>query len=455
MTTEQILKLQKNFFDEGNTLPYAVRKRYLIQLRKAVVLHEEEIYTALNQDLGKSRTESYMCEIGLVLSDLKYQIKHLKSFMKKKRKRTPLAQFKSKSYIQPSPRGNTLIISPWNYPVLLSLEPLTGAIAAGNTVILKPSEYSEATSMVLKKIIEEVFPAEYAAVVLGNAEVSSELLQQDFDYIFFTGGTNIGKKVAAEAGKRLIPFTLELGGKSPVIVDSTAKLRLAAKRIIFGKLLNCGQTCVAPDYVLVEETVKTELISELIYWIKRLYPEYLENPDYGKIINLKHFNRIAGYISDSSKIIYGGGTNAELLKIEPTILTPDLEDSVMQEEIFGPLLPVISYRSHEELLSILKRNPHPLALYLFSEDKRNIRYITQRVSFGGGCINDTIIHLATNSLPFGGVRSSGIGSYHGRKSFEAFSHEKSILNKASWLDLPIRYTPYTKMKTKLIKKFIK
>ncbi len=455
MKVEEIIDKQKKYFLDGATLPYKIRKSYLKKLKESILKHEADIYAALQEDLGKTSTESYMCEVGLVLSDLRYQIKHLKSFMKSKRKKTPLAQFKAKSYIQPSPRGNVLIISPWNYPFLLSIEPLVGAVAAGNTIILKPSEYSMATSEIIKQIVEEVFSKEYVCVLLGDLEVSQNLLSHEFDYIFFTGGTRIGKKVYEAASQYLTPVTLELGGKSPVIVDSTAKLKLAAKRIIFGKLLNCGQTCVAPDYVLVEESIKSELISYLIYWIKRLYPDYLSNKDYGRIVNTKHFERILRYLNDKSKILYGGNSDLEHLKIEPTLLESSLEDLVMQEEIFGPILPIISFQNKEELLSIISKNPNPLALYMFSSSSKNIEFITSRVSFGGGCINDTIIHLATNTLPFGGVRGSGIGNYHGKKSFDIFTHYKSIVNKANWIDLPIRYTPYTNKKTKLIKLFLK
>lgn len=454
MGLDELLEAQKKYFEAGNTLSYSARKTSLLRLKEAILKHTGEIYQALQQDLGKSETESYMCEVGLVLSDLQYQLKHLKGNMKIKRKRTPLAQFRAKSYQKPSPYGNTLIISPWNYPILLSLEPLVGAIAAGNTVLLKPSEYSEASSMVLKNIIEQAFPASHVAVILGDSTVSSTLLEREFDYIFFTGGTKIGKIVYEAACRHLTPVTLELGGKSPVIVDESAKISLAAKRIVFGKFINCGQTCVAPDYAVVHESKKQEFIKALIYWIQRLYPKGLENQDYGKIIHDRHWHRLMNYM-DKSKILYGGKGALGSLKIEPTLLEADLDDAVMQEEIFGPILPILSYRNTDELFFILSRHAHPLALYVFSENKKNIERITSRVSFGGGCINDTIIHLATNELPFGGIRESGIGSYHGKKSFESFSHMKSIVAKASWLDLPIRYTPYTRNKTKLIQWFMK
>ncbi|MCM1131696.1 MAG: aldehyde dehydrogenase [Roseburia sp.] len=454
MEIEELLMKQKEFFEQGKTLSYKTRKNYLIQLKNKINQYKPKLYQAIYKDLNKSETEAFMCEIGLVLSDLNYQIKHLKKNMKKKHKKTPLAQFKGKSYIEPSPYGNTLIISPWNYPILLSLEPFVGAIAAGNTVILKPSEYSLETSDVLKELISEVFPEEYATVVLGDAIVASKLLDNEFDYIFFTGGTKIGKKVALAASKYLTPMTLELGGKSPVIVDDTAKINLAAKRIVFGKFLNAGQTCVAPDYVLVCESKKEELVQALTSWIKKFYPNSLENSSYVKMINERHFNRVMNYIN-TSKVIYGGNSSKDILKIEPTLLDSSLDELVMQEEIFGPALPILTYKTNDELLNTICKHPNPLALYIFSTKKKNINWIISHVQFGGGCVNDTIIHLATNELPFGGVRQSGIGSYHGKKTFETFSHYKSILSKANWIDLPIRYTPYTKKKRKLIQFFIK
>lgn len=454
MEIEELIKKQKEFFDQGRTLNYKTRKNYLIQLKNKIIQYKPKLFQAIYKDLNKSETEAFMCEIGLVLSDLNYQMKHLKKNMKKKNKKTPLAQFKGKSYIEPSPYGNTLIIAPWNYPILLALEPFVGAIAAGNTVILKPSEYSVETSAVLKELIAEVFPIEYAAVVLGDAQVASKLLDNEFDYIFFTGGTSIGKKVYAAASKYLTPVTLELGGKSPVIVDDTAKINLAAKRIVFGKFLNAGQTCVAPDYVVVHESKKESLVQALTFWMKKLYPNCLENSSYVKIINERHFNRILNLIQ-TSKVIFGGNSSLDTLKIEPTLVEANLEDAVMQEEIFGSVLPILTYKTNEDLLAILREHPNPLALYIFSTKKKNIHWLTSHIQFGGGCVNDTIIHLATNELPFGGVRQSGIGSYHGKKSFETFSHYKSILSKANWIDLPIRYTPYTKKKRKLIQFFMK
>lgn len=450
----KILEQQRKFFNDGNTLSFKTRKRYLLTLKEKIKEYENELYDGIYRDLNKSKTETYMCEIGLVLNDISYQIKHLNKNGRIKKKKTPLSQFKSKSYILPVPYGNTLIISPWNYPILLSLQPLVGAIASGNTTILKLSEYSRNTNEVIIKIINKVFPKEYVSIVLGDYKVAEELLKLDFDYIFFTGSINVGKKVAIAAGEKLIPTTLELGGKSPVIVDETAKLDLACKRIIFGKYLNSGQTCVAPDYIIVKDEIKDKLIHTLIKYINLLYPDSLNNLDYVKIINEKHFDRLLNYIN-SSNVIFGGKYDRTKLKIEPTLVLGTLESKVMQEEIFGPILPILEYSNNNDLLSIIKRNPNPLALYLFSNNKKNINFITKNISFGGGCINDTVIHLANHNIAFGGIRQSGIGSYHGDKSFETFSHYKSILKKANWFDLPMRYTPYTKNKDKIIKMFLK
>lgn len=455
MDINKLFENQREYFLNGNTLDYKKRKSYLIKLKECLHKLESKFYEAIQKDLGKSKAETYMCEIGLIFSDLGYQIKHLRKNMKKVKKSTPLSQFKAKSYIQPSPYGNTLIISPWNYPILLSLQPLVGAIAAGNTVILKPSEISSATSQVLKELIDAVFPNEFVSVVLGDKAVASQLLEFKFNYIFFTGGSKVGKEVAICAARNLIPVTLELGGKSPVIVDHTANLNLAAKRIIFGKFLNAGQTCVAPDYLLIEENVKDKFIILLKYWINKLYPKALENDEYVKIINEHHFNRLTSFLSDKEKILYGGNFDSTVMKIEPTILEADLKSDVMLDEIFGPILPVLTFFRNEDIFQAIEKNSHPLALYLFSKNKKFIHDVTTKLSFGGGCINDTIVHLATNNLPFGGVGSSGIGSYHGKKSFETFSHYKSILVKSDKIDLPFRYTPYTKNKKKLVRFFLK
>ena len=347
------------------------------------------------------------------------------------------------------------MLAPWNYPFLLAIEPLVGAVASGNVVVLKPSEFAPQTALIMQKIIANAFLPEHATTILGEADVATQLVSLKWDYIFFTGGTKIGQLVYEAASHNLTPVTLELGGKSPVIVDQTANLKLAARRIVFGKFLNCGQTCVAPDYLLVQESVANQLINLLKDNIKLLYNEALTNKDYGNIINERQYKRLLGYLKDAN-IIFGGKVDASTRKIEPTLLFPvDSNSSVMKEEIFGPILPIITYQHEEEIYSTVAKSPTPLALYLFSTNKKMIREITTKISFGGGCINDTIIHLATSYMPFGGVGNSGIGSYHGNKSFATFTHFKSIVNKSNLLDLPIRYTPYTKLKTKMIKMFLK
>lgn len=451
----KIIEEQKKYFASGKTLAYEARKNCLTKLRQEILRQEEAICEALKADLGKSATESYMSEIGMVLDDIRFQLKHLKRNMRNKRVKTPLAQFLAKSYVKPSPYGQVLVLAPWNYPFLLAIEPLVGAVASGNVVVLKPSEFAPQTALIMQKIIANVFLPEHATTILGEADVATQLVSLKWDYIFFTGGTKIGQLVYEAASHNLTPVTLELGGKSPVIVDQTANLKLAARRIVFGKFLNCGQTCVAPDYLLVQESVANQLINLLKNNIKLLYNEALTNKNYGNIINERQYKRLLGYLKDAN-IIFGGKVDASTRKIEPTLLFPvDSNSSVMKEEIFGPILPIITYQHEEEIYSIVAKSPTPLALYLFSTNKKMIREITTKISFGGGCINDTIIHLATSYMPFGGVGNSGIGSYHGNKSFATFTHFKSIVNKSNLLDLPIRYTPYTKLKTKMIKMFLK
>lgn len=453
---EKLVEKQRAYFAEGKTLPVQERIRALERLGQALKSSEAELCRALRADLGKSRTESYMCEIGLTLSELGYVKKHLRSWSKDRRVRTPLSQFHARSFTVQEPYGVVLVMSPWNYPVLLTLEPLIGALAAGNCCVVKPSAYSPETSSVMAKILRSVFPEEYVAVVEGGRQENQGLLAQKFDYIFFTGGVNVGKLVMEKASAHLTPVTLELGGKSPCIIDETANLKLAARRLAFGKYLNCGQTCVAPDYVLVHEKVKERFLGYVKEEIVRMYGERpLENPDYGKIVNRKHFDRLLG-LMNPEKLVFGGESREESLQIAPAVLdgvTP--EDAVMQEEIFGPLLPILTVRSMEEALSFVNDRPKPLAFYIFTQDKKVEQMFLRRASFGGGCVNDTIIHLATSAMGFGGVGNSGMGSYHGKKSFDTFSHEKSIVKKYNWIDLPMRYQPYTEQKEKMIRTFLK
>ena len=445
MNIDEILQRQRAFFQSGATLDVDFRIRALKKLRGAVDRYEKEISAALTADLGKSDFEGFMCETGLVRSELSYMIRHTRRFAREKTVYTPLAQFASRSFRKPSPYGNVLIMSPWNYPFLLTIDPLADAIAAGNTAIVKPSAYSPATSAVIEKIITECFGPEYVAVVTGGRKENARLLEKKFDLVFFTGSQNVGKEVLRHTAETLTPAVLELGGKSPCIVDSTAKLKLAAKRIVFGKYLNCGQTCVAPDYILCHESVKDALVGEIRAQIKAQYGEDpLKNSDYGKIINRKHFDRVRALI-DTQKTVIGGEAKEDTLQIAPTVMdNVTWNDAVMQEEIFGPVLPVLTFRDFKEVYEMLADKPKPLALYLFSEDKTRIQEVTARCRYGGGCVNDCVIHLATSSMGFGGVGESGMGAYHGKTGFDTFSHTKSIVDKKTWMDLPMRYQPYNR-----------
>lgn len=459
MTREQIDHLtarQRAFFATGATLDLEFRIQALKKLQQALTRQESTIAQALHADLGKSAPESYMCETGLVLSEIRYLLAHIRRFAREQWAPTPLAQFASRSYRKPSPYGVTLIMSPWNYPLLLALEPLVDALAAGNTAIVKPSAYSPATSQLLQELLSSLYPEEYVAVVTGGREENAHLLEQKFDYIFFTGSKSVGRLVLEKAAPHLTPVTLELGGKSPCIVDATADLALAARRIVFGKFLNCGQTCVAPDYIVCHTSVRDELLSHLKAEIRRQYGgDYRTNPLYGKIITAHHFQRITALI-DPGKVVCGGHFDPDTQKIEPTLLSGvTWEDAVMGEEIFGPVLPILTFDSMDSVISDINARETPLALYLFSQDKATIRRVTARCAFGGGCVNDCIIHLATSYMPFGGMGESGMGAYHGKTGFDTFSHYKSIVDKKTWLDLPMRYQPYTDLGKSLIRKFLR
>ena len=447
----RIVEKQRVFFESGKTFDLGFRKAALKRLERAISELEGEICEALAKDLGKSRTEGYMCEVGLTLGEIREQRRNLRRWSRTERTGAGLANFPAKGYIVQEPYGTVLIMSPWNYPFMLAIEPLAGAIAAGNCCVIKPSAYSPATSAVIAKLIRKTFPEGYVTVIEGGRKENAELLEQRFDYIFFTGSVSVGKLVMEKAAAHLTPVSLELGGKSPCIVDNTAKIPLAARRIVFGKFLNCGQTCVAPDYVLVEESVKEELLKELIRWTKKMCGDALENADYGRIINKKHFERVRALI-DERHVVFGGEAREETLQIQPTILFPVSEtDACMQEEIFGPILPVIPVKDMEAARAFVKRRPHPLACYVFTNSRRTERMFMKETAFGGGCINDTIMHLTPSKLPFGGVGSSGMGSYHGKKSFETFSHAKSILKKSTFLDVTARYQPYKGWKRLLIR----
>ena len=460
MTNQEIqalLEKQRTYYRSGATVPVGFRIEQLKKLYAAVKKHQNEINDALTADLGKSRYEGFMCESGLVLTEISYMIKHTKRFAKRKTVATPLAQFHSHSYKQPVPYGNTLIMSPWNYPFLLALDPLANAIAAGNTAIVKPSAYSPATSKIVEKIIVECFPPEYVAAVTGGRAENTALLDQKFDFIFFTGSQSVGKEVLRHAAEHLTPAVLELGGKSPCIVDASANIKLAARRIVWGKYLNCGQTCVAPDYILCERSVKDAFVKAVVAEIEKQYGDApLENKDYGKIINEKHFSRLCALI-DKSKVVVGGITDPDTCQISPTVMdNVTYDDAVMGEEIFGPIMPIIAFDDFDAVTDGLKAKEKPLALYLFTSDKKHIKKVTTEQSFGGGCINDVIIHLATSEMSFGGVGESGMGGYHGKDGFDAFSHYKSIVDKKTWLDLPMRYQPFkSKLYEKLLHLFLR
>ena len=451
-----IIEKQRAFFDTGSTIPVKNRIAALKKLHAAIKANEKAITDALTADLGKSAFEGFMCEAGLVMSEISYMIKHTRKFAADSSRVTCLTNFAAKSFVKPSPYGNVLIMSPWNYPFLLTIDPLVDAIAAGNTAVVKPSAYSPATSAVIAKLLGECFEPEYVAVVTGGRAENTCLLEQKFDYIFFTGSQGVGKEVLRKAAEYLTPATLELGGKSPCIVDSTAKIPLAAKRIVWGKYLNCGQTCVAPDYILCHEAVKDKLVAELKKQIKIQFGENpLENKSYGKIINAKHFERVCGLI-DPAKVVAGGKSDAATQKIEPTVMdNVTWEDKVMGEEIFGPVLPVLTYKTEDEIYETVRNHQKPLALYLFTQDKSLEKRVLSLCSFGGGCVNDAVVHLATSNMGFGGVGESGMGAYHGKVGFDTFSHKKSIVDKKTWIDVNMRYQPYNKSKEALVRMFLK
>lgn len=456
MKIEKIVERQRKFFSTDRTKELRFRLEALNRLEMSIKEHEEDINAALKKDLNKSAFESYMTEVGMTLAELSYVKKNLPFWNMKNWKLSPLAQFHADSFTVSEPYGVVLVMSPWNYPFMLCMEPLIGAIAAGNCCVLKPSAYAPTVSKVVSDVIRDAFPGKYVAVVEGGRKENTELLEQRFDYIFFTGGVTVGKMVMEKASRNLTPVTLELGGKSPCIVTRDAKLSLAAKRLVFGKFLNSGQTCVAPDYLLIDERVKEEFLAYVVYWIeKMLGKEPLDNPDYPKMINEKHYQRVLNLIK-GEKICCGGYGNQDTLQITPTVLEDVSWDApVMQEEIFGPVLPVLTFKTLDEAIEKVKEREKPLALYLFTQRKDVEEKVLRTLSFGGGCINDTIIHLATSRMGFGGVGNSGMGSYHGKKSYETFSHEKSIVKKHTWIDLPIRYMPYTKGKEMLLRMFLR
>lgn len=450
----ELLKSQHDFFQSGKTKEIAYRKEALIKLLKTIERKEDKIGDALFKDFKKPKFESIATEILMVKKELKFAIKNLHNWSKPTRIKSSLLNFPSSDYLYAQPYGTVLIIAPWNYPFQLSISPLIGAIAAGNTVVLKPSEHTSHTANLIKELIAVVFKSEYVDVILGGKEVSKELLYHQWDYVFFTGSVQVGRIVARAVSEHLTPCTLELGGKNPTIVDSTAKVKLAARRIAFGKFINAGQTCIAPDYVLVHETIKQEFLESLEQAIDDFYGKNPKNSnDFARIINLEQFDRLAELIEEE-KVFTGGETNRDDLYLAPTvILNPSLHSKIMQEEIFGPLLPVLVYQTENDIDMIIKKFPNPLSLYIFSEDKKFAEKIIHRYSFGGGTVNDTLVHFVNNRLPFGGVGNSGMGAYHGKFSFDTFSHIKSITKRGTWIDIPLRYAPY-KNKINWLKRLI-
>ncbi|HPE15396.1 MAG TPA: aldehyde dehydrogenase [Oscillospiraceae bacterium] len=453
MDIAELIVAQRAYFDTGATRPVAARRAALLKLRAALLENEGKIAAALRADLNKSPFETYMAETGIVLDEIRFHLRHLEKWAGSRKVRTPLAQFPARSFILPEPRGVALIVAPWNYPLQLCLEPLVGALSAGCCAVVKPSAYAPAASRLVAEILGGAFPPGYVAVVEGGRSENRALFAQKFDAIFFTGSVAVGKEVMAAAAVHLTPVTLELGGKSPVIVDGTADIPLAARRVAFGKLLNAGQTCVAPDYVLVDRRVEEAFLTAYEKAVRAFYPEGFQ--DFPVIVNEKHFDRVAGLLK-SGGVRMGGETDPARRFVAPTLLTGvSPEDPVMREEIFAPVLPVLTYGTLDEAVAFVNAREKPLALYLFTADAAAEKTVLSRCSFGGGCVNDTVVHVASSRLPFGGVGASGMGAYHGKSSFDTFTHYKSIVKKAGRRDLPLRYPPYTERNFRRLKQFLR
>ncbi|MGM9973605.1 MAG: aldehyde dehydrogenase [Clostridiaceae bacterium] len=457
MNIKDIINKQKEYFNTGKTMDIPFRLQMLTRLKESIKSHEDEVFEALRKDLNKPEAETMTTELGLCYEEIDYFKKHLKALAKAKRVRTPIYSWPAKSYIYKEPYGVVLIIGPFNYPFQLNISPLIGAIAAGNCALIKPSKSSKATTLCLIKIIEEAFPEEYVKVIepFGGREEMTAILKERYDYIFFTGSVAVGKVIMEAAAKHLTPVTLELGGKSPALIDKNCDLKKAAKRIAWGKFINAGQTCIAPDYVLLPPEHKEEFIAYLREFTEEFYGSApSDSPDYPKIIDERQFDTLVAYLSDGN-IAMGGSYNREKLYIAPTVLTDAAVDSeVMTEEIFGPILPIIEYSTLEEAIGFINSREKPLALYFFTKDDGNAERVLRETSSGGGCINDTIMHVASNKLPFGGVGNSGMGSYHGEYSFKTFTHERGIIKQSNIFDLKLKYPPY-KDKIKLYKKIFK
>ena len=454
MDIHEIVESEKHFFRTGVTRGVDFRIDMLKKFRKAIIENDELISAALKADLNKQPFESYMCETGLLLEEINFHIKRLKKWSKTRRVKSGIGQLPGKSYICPEPYGVVLIMAPWNYPVQLCLMPLVGAISAGNCAVVKPSAYAPESSRVISKLIESAFPTGFVTAVEGGRDANKALLDEPFDYIFFTGSVAVGKTVMEAAAKRLTPVTLELGGKSPIIVDETANLPLAARRIAFGKVLNAGQTCVAPDYLMIEKSVEAPFIEEYKKALASFFPDG-DMSGMVRIINDKHFERVCNILDNSGSVAIGGARDAETRFIEPAVLTGvPIDSPAMQQEIFGPVLPVLPYEKLDDCIDFIRSRPKPLALYIFSENKMNQEKVLNSCSFGGGCINDTVIHLASSHMSFGGVGESGMGSYHGKKSFDTFTHYRSVLKQGK-LDVKLRYFPYKSGKEKITRMILK
>lgn len=448
----EIVNKQRLYFNEGKTLSYESRINAIKKLQEILIKEEDSLLEALYKDLNKSPYEAFISELGLVMNELRLIKKKLRSWMKPKKVKSSLSTFLGKSYLLKEPYGVVLVISPWNYPLQLSLIPLISALSAGNTVILKPSSSSEHVSKELRRIINDNFDN---SLLYVTDETSEFVMKERYDYIFFTGSPSVGKKVMEQASKALTPVTLELGGKSPLIVDKSAKLELAARRIVLGKMINSGQTCIAPDYLFVHKDVKEDLIKQIIATFESFYPNKINDKSYPRIISSKHFNRLVNLI-DKQNIIYGGNYDEKVFKISLTLLdSPSFEDEVMKEEIFGPILPIYEYKNIKEVIRFVKEREKPLALYLFTHDKKIIEEVTTNISFGSGAINDTIMQISNHNLPFGGVGNSGMGRYHGRYGFDTFTHEKPILKSSTWFDLKLKYPPFLDKNLKIIRKIFK
>jgi len=452
-----ICQVQRDYFNSGATRTLAFRQKQLQSLLHALEREEAILMQALGQDLGKPPLEAYASEVGFVRTEIRHTLKRLKKWMRPKKVATPILHWPARSYIIPEPKGQCLIISPWNYPLQLCLAPLVAALAAGNTAVVKPSELAPHTAKALERFLKGLFGPELVAVVQGEGqERIPPLIDQGFDHIFFTGSTAVGRKIAAQAAHHLTPVTLELGGKSPAIVERSAKLAVAARRIAFGKWLNAGQTCVAPDYLLLHEDIAEEFLQELVRVLQQFYPrDPLHNADYGHIINEEHYRRLLGYMRNGT-LYHGGESDGASRKISPTILYPvDAKSPLMQEEIFGPLLPVITFRKAEQAQDCIRRMPEPLALYIFAERRAEQEPYWRNIPFGGGAVNNTVVHLSNPNLPFGGIGNSGMGSYHGEAGFRTFSHYKSLMKSATWFDPAQKYPPYGRLAMRLLRRVMR